>query len=80
MQAIKKAVVKTGEYQKDGQTKGRYHTIGTLFDRPDGSQVLKMDCLPLIAGEMWVNFYDLDERGPTPQEAKAAALDDVIPF
>lgn len=32
--------VKTGEYQKDGQTKGRYENIGIVVQNEDGSQYI----------------------------------------
>ena len=32
--------VKTGEYQKDGQTKGRYQNIGAIMEGEKGSFIL----------------------------------------
>lgn len=34
---IKDIAVKTGEYERDGQTKGRYQNVGALMKNDDGS-------------------------------------------
>ena len=34
---VKDIAVKTGTYQKDGQTKGRYENVGSLMKQDDGS-------------------------------------------
>ena len=39
---VKDIAVKTGEYQKDGQTKGRYENIGSIFKSDDGGTFLLM--------------------------------------
>lgn len=86
MKALKKAVTVTGKYTDgSGQEKNRYLRMGTLFERPDGSQCLKLDALPV--GEPgwtgWINFYDLDD-GKQDNKPKAAPDDaddgDTIPF
>ena len=38
----KDIAVKTGEYQKDGQTKGRYENIGSICKADDGGTFLLM--------------------------------------
>jgi len=37
---MKKIVAKTGEYEKDGQTKGRYTNIGVILSNDNGEYVL----------------------------------------
>ena len=35
--------VKTGEYQKDGQTKNRYQNIGSVMEKEDGGKFILLD-------------------------------------
>lgn len=35
--------VKTGEYEKDGQTKGRYQNVGSIFKGEDGTYYMLLD-------------------------------------
>ncbi len=37
---MKRLVIKTGEYQKDGQTKGEYVNIGVMMDGDNGPYLL----------------------------------------
>jgi hypothetical protein len=76
-QVVKKEniTIKTGEYQKDGQTKNRYKTIGELitYQNDDGSYSQ--------FGEMWgptgvqkFNVYEQSEnRQQAPQQAPQMA-------
>ena len=90
MKRIKKLVASVGTYtDNQGQEKTRYHTMGSLFKREDGSICLKMDSMPLGEGwNGWVNVYDLDpdqgqqKASPPPQPASEAPnnLDDDVPF
>jgi hypothetical protein len=44
--------IKIGSYQKDGQSKGRYETIGTLFAGEDGGQFITLK--PYVdLGALW---------------------------
>jgi hypothetical protein len=88
MKPIKKAVATVGKYtDSQGQEKTRYHTIGKLMQRDDGSHCLKIDSLP-VGGDWsgWVSFYDLDDQRQGYQKqgqadhAAAAAGDQDIPF
>ena len=47
---VKDIAVKTGEYQKDGQTKGRYENIGSIFKSDDGGTFLLMKRTFNLAG------------------------------
>jgi len=81
MKKIKRAVVKTGEYEQNGQTKGRYHTVGAMFKRDDGSVTVSLDSIPLgVTGSLWINFYDLDEQKQEPQQSAPQEPADEIPF
>lgn len=78
MKPIKKAVVANGKYVKDGQEKTRYLTVGTLFQRDDGSVCMKQDVQPVGQDyNGWINFYDLDENR---QQARQPADDADVPF
>ena len=89
MKKIKKLVGITGTYQKDGQTKNSYMTVGGLFQRDDGSFCVKLDALPLGEFNGWLNAYDLEEDrqqnnqqgiAQARQAAGAEIQDDDVPF
>lgn len=86
MKPIKNAVyTEKWTDRNTGEEKKKYTTIGTLFQRDDGSMCLKM------LGS-WVNFYDIKPRRDQVEkvynEAKQAVsgdtmrqdFDDDIPF
>ncbi len=57
--------VKTGEYQtRDGQSKGRWQRIGTVFRHDDGGTSIKLDCVPvgLPDWDGWVSVFKREER------------------
>ncbi len=76
--------VKTGEYvDKDGKTKGRYATIGTLLSTPHHSNmVINIDTLPanlaLWDGRVFVNIRDSWEED-TPTVTKTDTVAEVNP-
>jgi hypothetical protein len=83
MQALKKAVTVTGKYtDRSGQEKNRYLRVGTLFERPDGTQCVKIDAIPV--GEPgwtgWINFYDLDDGKQAEKPEGGDETDDEVPF
>ena len=58
--------VKTGEYQdRQGQTKGRWQRIGTVFRHDDGGTSIKLDCVPVGIPDWdgWVNVFRREESG-----------------
>ena len=83
---VKNLVVTMGKYtDMNGNEKSRYLTIGSMFERQDGSWCLKLDAMPI--GEEWtgwVNCYDprRDEPMGAPHDTSVAdhALKDDIPF
>lgn len=83
MKRVKRIVATTGEYtDKDGNSKKQYATIGTLFEREDGSQSIKIEAVP-VGWSGWASFYDLEEKRAARQEpakSSPAELDDEIPF
>ena len=85
MKRVKRIVATVGKYtdNRTGQEKSRYHTLGTVLERPDGSQCIKLDSIPINADwDGWASLYDIDEsrdqdRGaPKPPPVD----DDDIPF
>lgn len=42
--------VKIGSYEKDGETKGKYKTVGQVMEKDDGSRFLLIDPLFNFAG------------------------------
>lgn len=42
--------VKVGTYEKAGETKGRYKTVGSVMEKDDGSRFLLIDPLFNFAG------------------------------
>ena len=47
----------TGEYEKDGETKKRYTTIGAVLETKKGGQMIKLDVIPTN----WDGFAYLNE-------------------
>lgn len=78
---VKDIAVKTGEYQKDGQTKGRYENIGSIFKSDDGGTFLLMKRTFNPAGvpnpdnrdTVLISVFDLkDSEGGQRQQSAAA--------
>jgi hypothetical protein len=86
MKRFKRAVAVTGTYQDaGGNEKKRYTNVGTLFQRDDGSFLLKMEAVP-VEWNGWISFYDLDEQKQPAAQAggrqagNGGGIDDSIPF
>jgi hypothetical protein len=43
MKKIYDLAVKTGEYQKDGETKGKYVNVGSIMEKEDGGKFIFMN-------------------------------------
>lgn len=78
--------VKTGEYEKDGQTKGRYLNIGAIMEKDDGGRFILLNRTFNPAGvpnpdnrdNLIVSMFGANKQNePEPQETKD---DDSIPF
>jgi hypothetical protein len=62
MKRIKRIVATVGEYtDREGKTKKQYANIGTLFERDDGSQAIKLESVP-IGWNGWASFYELEQK------------------
>lgn len=78
---VKDIAVKTGEYQKDGQTKGRYENIGSIFKSDDGGTFLLMKRTFNPAGvpnpdnrdTVLISVFDLREEGGGQRQQSAPA-------
>lgn len=78
-------VAKSGTYEKNGETKTRYHTCGIVLERQDGSLSAKIESLP-VGFDGWLNLWEPRAKdGASPKPAakgkKADPEDDgEIPF
>lgn len=64
----RRAVAVVGEYtDRNGQTKKRYQTVGTMFRSDDGNLSLKLDCVPVGNGfNGWVSFFEIEDKPAKP--------------
>jgi len=90
---VRDLAVKTGEYEKDGETKGRYENIGAMWKNDDGDLMLTMKRTFNPAGvpnpdgrdSVVVSMFEAKEK-EQPRQAekpkpKPAPMDsDDIPF
>lgn len=74
----KRGLVKitNGKYEKDGQEKTRYVTVGEYFATDhNGRQAIKLYATA-FSDEKWLNIYIDDEFKPMPQ---AKVIEDILP-
>ena len=72
-QATHDLTIKTGEYtDSNGETKGRYLRIGTVFRHDDGGTSIKLDCVPVGLPEWngWVSVYAKQDRQQQGHQAQ----------
>ena len=67
----KRIVAKVGEYEKDGETKGRYQNIGVILSNDNGEYVL-LDPVVNLAGVL------IQQRLLNPQKAGEKVLASVF--
>jgi len=89
MKKVKDLAVKTGTYQKDGQTKNRYMNVGIVMRGDDGNEFIFLERTFNPAGvpnpdgksTVLVSMFDVKD-GQAKQEPVAQSVDDVdsIPF
>lgn len=86
MKKLYDLAVKTGEYEKDGHTKGRYLNIGAIMEKDDGGRFILLNRTFNPAGvpnpenrdNLIVSMFSVDKQNePEPQETKD---NDSIPF
>jgi hypothetical protein len=71
--------VKTGTYEKDGKTKNRYITVGTLLSTPHHSNmVIRIDALP--TNKEWDGTVYVNPREEWQGENSSQQTQDKIPF
>lgn len=77
---IKEVVATIGKYiDANGEEKNRYLRIGTLMERDDKSQCIKIDALPVGEWDGWANCYDPKPKTGQPRHPDAP-FDDEVPF
>ncbi|KHD88825.1 MAG: hypothetical protein OM95_06815 [Bdellovibrio sp. ArHS] len=72
--------VKTGEYQKDGQTKGRYQNVGAVMESEKGQFILldkTFNPAGIQDGKNSVLIHMFEEK---KEQNSDSFNDDVIPF
>lgn len=59
------AMYKASSYvDKDGNTKGRYTKVGTVFQNDEGQMSMILDAVPVGAqAPVWVSFFPKERRG-----------------
>lgn len=86
MKKLYDAVVTTGKYtDREGKEKTRYLTVGAVFEGEKGLS-LKLEALPTVGFNGWINFYAPRDREQKPQQQQQApaaddgGFGDDIPF
>lgn len=85
MKKLYDAVVTTGKYtDRSGNEKTRYLTVGAVFEGEKGLS-LKLEALPTVGFNGWINFYAPRDKEQKPQQQQVAGTDDggfgdEIPF
>lgn len=66
----KRIVAANGKYtNKDGDEKTRWLTVGTLFQKEDGSFSAKIEALPCgPQWDGWLNFFEIEDRKKSTQD------------
>jgi hypothetical protein len=87
MKKVYDAVVVVGEYEdrKTGQTKKQYRTVGAVLQNDEGRLSLKLEMVPLVNFNGWINFYEPREREEKPapsqrEQQHQEPFSDEIPF
>lgn len=86
MKKVYDAVVVVGEYEdrKTGQTKKQYRTVGAVLQNDEGRLSLKLEMVPLVNFNGWINFYEPREKeqkpAEQPRQQEQEPFSDEIPF
>lgn len=87
MKKVYDAVVTVGEYEdrQTGKTKKQYRTVGAVLQNDDGRLSLKLELIPAVNFNGWINFYEpreREEKAPQPQreQQQQEPFSDDIPF
>lgn len=69
----------TGEYEKDGETKKRYATIGVVLETKNGGQMIKLETIPVgWDGVAYLNEPYQKDQTMTQAQALNGGRDVVI--
>lgn len=87
MKKVYDAVVTVGEYEdrQTGKTKKQYRTVGAVLQNDDGRMSLKLELIPAVNFNGWINFYEPREKeqpaqGAVQQATGGEPFSDDIPF
>jgi hypothetical protein len=80
MKKVYDAVVVVGEYEdrQSGKTKKQYRTVGAVLQNDDGRLSLKLETIPVVNFNGWINFYEPRQREQKPTGPQI--VDDGAPF
>ncbi len=71
--------VKQGEYiDRNGEQKGRWLTIGTVFRHDDGGTSIKLDCVP-VGSPDWNGWVSVFKRKPREEQGQGTGADYQAP-
>ncbi len=71
--------IKQGEYiDSNGEQKGRWLTIGTIFRHDDGGTSIKLDCVP-IGNPDWNGWVSVFPRKPREGRGHGRGMDFQAP-
>lgn len=77
---IQNIVATVGTYKtKDGTEKKEYLTIGKFMTKDDGTQSVKIDCIPTWAWTGWANIYDQKKKEWVTSD-QAPSIETDLPF
>jgi hypothetical protein len=75
---------KTSEYtDKEGASKSRYSTIGTVVETRKGDLMMKLEMIPLLGlkeGTLWAYLNVPEDKAPGSPAKDVSNLDEDIPF
>jgi len=88
MKKIADLAVKTGSYQKDGETKNRYENIGSIMENENGKFMIMNRTFnpagvpnPDNKGSIIVSIFDVKEKTEnSSKEPKVPEWEDTIPY
>ncbi|CAB5222835.1 hypothetical protein UFOVP367_43 [uncultured Caudovirales phage] len=60
-------IAKAGEYQKDGETKTRWHKVGVAMTNKSGGTALLIESLP-VNFDGWIQMREPQPRDGSPKQ------------
>lgn len=67
--------IRTGEYEQDGETKGRYVRAGVIFETKNGGLMGKLEVVPIKDWDGTFFLSEVDESSYQSQEVPRQSSD-----